>query len=93
MRVVRADGMRDAAVARAAPYDLITANLFARLLRRLAPDIAGLAAPGGTVVLSGFLEADRTAVVAAHRAQGLRPVERLVDGDWITVAMSGLGRR
>lgn len=93
VRVVRADGMRNAAVARAAPYDLITANLFARLLRRLAPALAaGLAAPGGTVVLSGFLDADQTAVVAAYRAQGLRPVERLVDGDWITVVMSGLGR-
>lgn len=93
VRVVRSDGMRDAAVARAGPYDLITANLFARLLRRLAPALAaGLAAPGGTVVLSGFLEADQTAVVAAYRAQGLRPVARLVDGEWITVMMSGLGR-
>ncbi|MFQ5956053.1 MAG: 50S ribosomal protein L11 methyltransferase [Kiloniellales bacterium] len=92
VRVVPSDGMRSAAVARGAPYDLITANLFARLLRLMAPELtARLAVSGGTAVLSGLMQGDETAVVAAHRAQGLRPVDRVVIGDWSTVVMTRLG--
>jgi len=41
IRFVRADGARDAGLRRAGPYDTILANILARPLIRLAPELAG----------------------------------------------------
>ena len=85
---VRGDGYAVAPVARHAPYDLITANLLARPLRAMAPDLAARLAPGGVAVLSGLLRGEAVAVAAAHRAQGLRPGDRIDRGDWTTLVMN-----
>ncbi len=82
--VVRGDGYAAPPVARHAPYDLVTANLLARPLRAMAPDLAARLAPGGVAVLSGLLRGEAVAVTAAHRAQGLRPGDRIDRGDWTT---------
>lgn len=86
--VVRGDGYAAAPVARHAPYDLITANLLARPLRAMAPDLAARLAAGGVAVLSGLLRGEAVAVTAAHRAQGLRPGDRIDRGDWTTLVMN-----
>ena len=90
--VVRGDGYAAAPVARHAPYDLITANLLARPLRAMAPDLAARLAPGGVAVLSGLLRGEAVAVSAAHRAQGLRPGDRIDRGDWTTLVMHGAAK-
>ncbi|MFP5255517.1 MAG: 50S ribosomal protein L11 methyltransferase [Acidimicrobiia bacterium] len=47
-------------------FDLVVANIGQRVLVELAPDLLALAAPGGTLVLSGLLADQVPAVVAAY---------------------------
>ena len=65
------DGYSAPAVRAAAPYDLIFANILARPLAAMAPDLARNLAPGGIAILSGLLAGQGAYVQAAHRAQGL----------------------
>ena len=53
-------------------FDLVTANILARPLRRLAPSLARVLAPGGTLILSGLLLRDVPGILSAYAAQGLR---------------------
>lgn len=78
----------DAAPIRAgAPYDLVVANILAEPLRRLAPQLAPLIAPGGTLVLSGLLPHQCARVAAAYAAQRLRLEQaRSVDG-WAVLVL------
>ena len=88
VRVVRGDGYRSRIVAEGGPYDLIVSNILARPLIRMAPDLRRHLARGGIAVLSGFVSGDARAVLAAHRALGLRLSRRLdVDG-WTTLVLA-----
>src|SRR5690606_3164186 len=49
---ITATGFRHPAFAAWAPFDLIVANILARPLMRLSPQMAAHVAPGGSVVLS-----------------------------------------
>jgi len=86
--VVRGDGYAAPPVTRHGPYDLVTANLLAKPLRAMAPDLAARLAPGGVAVLSGLLRGEAGAVAAAHRARGMRPHDRVDLGDWTTLVMN-----
>lgn len=66
-----ADGMDSPLLAARAPYDLIIANILAGPLIELAPDFAMALTFGGTVILAGLLDSQRSAVVAAYEAEGL----------------------
>ena len=68
-------------------YDLIFANILADPLIEMAPNAKRRLAPGGFLVLSGLLDRQAPAVLAAHRAQGLRPVRRLVSGPWVALVL------
>lgn len=58
-------------VRRAAPFDLVVANILAAPLIQLASNVHRVAeTPGGIVVLSGLLTREAPAVLAAYRAQG-----------------------
>ena len=50
-----ADGLANPILSRAAPYDLLIANILAGPLTRLAPEIIRALAPGAVLVLSGLL--------------------------------------
>ncbi|MEZ5290447.1 MAG: 50S ribosomal protein L11 methyltransferase [Vicinamibacterales bacterium] len=64
----------------AAPADVVLANLTGALLVRAAGAIAGLVAPGGTLIVSGFVGEERTAVEAAFPAMTV--VARPAEDDW-----------
>ncbi|MER8414000.1 MULTISPECIES: 50S ribosomal protein L11 methyltransferase [unclassified Mesorhizobium] len=68
-----------------APFDLIVANILARPLMRLAPQMAGHIALGGSVVLSGILERQRDAVISAYVGQNFRHVRTLHREGWVTI--------
>ncbi|RWC25509.1 50S ribosomal protein L11 methyltransferase [Mesorhizobium sp.] len=68
-----------------APFDLIVANILARPLMRLAPQMAGHIALGGSIVLSGILERQRDAVVSAYVGQNFRHVRTLHREGWVTI--------
>lgn len=70
-----------------APYDLVFANILARPLITLAPDMAQVTAPGGLIILSGLLIHQRPLVQAAYENAGfdINRATRL-DG-WSTLLM------
>ena len=47
-------------------YDLVLANILARPIIELAPQLAARTRPGGRVLLSGILESQAAEVVAAY---------------------------
>jgi ribosomal protein L11 methyltransferase len=87
VRTLRADGWRDARVRAGAPYDLVFANILARPLCAMARPLADHLAPGGTAILAGLLASQARAVLAAHRAQGLRLEMALREGSWTTLVL------
>ena len=92
-RFLRADGWSAPVIARAAPFDLVFANILARPLCAMARDLARHLAPGGTVILAGLLDTQARMVLAAHRRQGMR-LERMVrEGRWTTLILRGRNRR
>lgn len=87
VRTAVADGYRHALVREGAPYDVITANILARPLRRMAGELVRHLAPGGFCVLSGFMSWDAARVTAPHRGRGLRPVARIDREGWTTLVL------
>jgi ribosomal protein L11 methyltransferase len=75
-----------------ATYDLIVANIIARVLAALAADMAGALAPGGMLVASGIIAEREAEVVEAFAAAGLTPVERRQEGDWLALVYRTSGK-
>jgi len=85
---VTADGFEHA-VFEGRSFDLVLANILAGPLIELAPEIASVLEPGGTVVLSGLLEEQADGVTAAYVAQGMAlQRSELVDGWGVLVLAS-----
>lgn len=84
---LHAEGYAHSLVRRRRPYDLILANILADPLIELAPHLAAHLAPGGHAVLSGLLDRQADAVVAAHLAQRLRLVARHDQGPWTALVL------
>jgi ribosomal protein L11 methyltransferase len=82
IRAIRADGWMDKRIKRAAPYDLVFANILARPLCAMAHQLGASLAPGGIAILAGLLNTQVNWVVSAHRRAGLRLEHHLVDGAW-----------
>lgn len=82
-----ADGTRDPAIEAAAPFDLLVANILAGPLIAMAPDLAGLCAPGGTILLAGLLFTQAADVLSAYAEQGMIVSGRLERGDWSILAL------
>lgn len=66
-------------------YDLVLANIEARVLIPLARVIAARVAPGGTLVLSGILVGQEDDVIAAYST--LRCEARPVMGEWAAIVL------
>jgi ribosomal protein L11 methyltransferase len=82
-----AAGLNGPAVATAAPFDLVFANILLGPLQRLAAPVARALLPGARVVLSGLLTGQASAALAAYRAQGLALERRIVLDNWVTLVM------
>ncbi len=82
VHVAQSRGYTASIVKENAPYDLIMANIFARPLCEMAKDLRRCLLPGGYAILSGLLNHQANAVLAAHRQQGLFLVERMTLGEW-----------
>ena len=80
VRAVVADGLANPILARAAPYDLLIANILAGPLTKLAPDIVKSLAPGAVLVLSGLLNNQEKLVASFYR--DLRYVGARRAGPW-----------
>ncbi len=80
------DLLRD--VDRSAKYDLITANIVADIIIRMAPDVGALMHAGTILLVSGIILERSEDVVAALEANGLKIVEKAVDNDWCAMAVA-----
>lgn len=86
-RFVHASGLSDRRVRRAAPYDLVFANILAPPLVALAQDIKGALRPGGFAILSGLLRTQERRVLAAYLSRGFRLRRRLHRDAWATLVL------
>lgn len=82
------DGYDNAVVGKRAPYDLIVANILARPLVELAPQLAAHLAEDGVAVLSGLLDRQEDEVLAAHAEHGLTLAKRYPQNGWHTLVIT-----
>jgi len=69
------------------PYDVITANILARPLTRMARDLAPLLGRGGRLIMAGLLRTQEQMVLGAYRPLGLRLDRRYRLGAWTTLVL------
>ena len=70
---------------RTLPFDLIVANLIAKVLIIVADDLRAALAPGGTLITSGIIIDREDEVALTLAASGLRPLARYVEGEWVAL--------
>jgi ribosomal protein L11 methyltransferase len=85
VETVTAPGFHHPIFGKRAPFDLIVANILARPLMRLAPQMAEHITLGGSIVLSGILDRQRDAVISAYVCQNFRHVRTLHREGWVTI--------
>jgi ribosomal protein L11 methyltransferase len=90
MRAVVADGLANPLLSRAAPFDLLIANILAGPLTRLAPQIIRVLAPGAVLVLSGLLTNQERLVTSFYRDLRFRAVRRM--GPWSVLVLEKAAR-
>ena len=88
-RFIVGDGFGHREIRARGPFDLITANILARPLKRMAPDMRRMLKPGGRIILAGLLDRHENLVLSAYRAQGLRLVQRIRLQEWTTLILAG----
>lgn len=67
-------------------FDIITANLTLNTNSELLPQFVRLLAPKGTLLLSGLLVTDRTAMRAKLQEDHFDVIEELTEHEWIAIA-------
>lgn len=81
------NGYQSELVLKNAPYDIIFANILARPLIEMAPDLAQNLNPGGFCILSGFVGDQEDWVIKAHEKQGLSLVKIYEMDNWRAALM------
>ena len=90
VRAVVADGLANPILSRAAPYDLLIANILAGPLTQLAPSIIRSLAPGAVLVLSGLLNNQEKLVTSFYR--DLRFISARRAGPWSALVLEKAAR-
>ncbi|MDI6835398.1 MAG: 50S ribosomal protein L11 methyltransferase, partial [Rhizobiaceae bacterium] len=84
-----APGFHSTAFGKYGPFDLIIANILARPLMKMAPQLVANLSGGGSVILSGILASQRWKVVAAYNGAGLKHVRTIWRNGWVTIHLRG----
>ncbi len=95
VRNVRENGVQDTVTtdeaslphpqAEADGYDLLVANVSAKVITELAEHIVRVVRSGGTLIFSGILDKQRTEVIERMVALGVQFDEGLTDADWVAL--------
>lgn len=85
VEAVTADSFDDPIFAARGPFDLIVANILAQPLMHMAPDMARHLSPKGSLILSGILDRQHDAVLAAYVEQKFRHIETFHREGWVTI--------
>ena len=64
------------------PFDVVIANIIARVLIELADSLAKAVRIGGELILSGIIESAEIEVLITFAARGFEPIERREEGEW-----------
>ena len=80
------DGLSHPTLQRLAP-DLVIANMLARPLYDLAPDMARIVQPAGYMLLSGITEVQARETTARYVSLGFVLEKRILLGDWATLLL------
>ena len=87
MHLMVSQGFASRYIRQSAPYDVIFANILARPLVRMAPDLCSHLTRRGWLILSGILNEQAVAVRNAYQAQTLRCWHQIRIGEWTTLVM------
>lgn len=68
-------------------YDLVLANIIARVIGSIAPNLARVLVPGGLLITSGIIEERRHEAEQPLLAAGLKLIDQVMIDDWITLIM------
>lgn len=72
----------------AGQFDLVLANIIARVIGGIAPQLARVMAPGALLIAGGIIEERSHEAEQPLLAAGLRPLQRVMIDDWITLVMT-----
>ncbi|HEV7215656.1 MAG TPA: 50S ribosomal protein L11 methyltransferase, partial [Chloroflexota bacterium] len=64
------------------PFEIVVANIVAKVLIELAPALTAAVAPGGQLLLSGIIEPAELELMLTYATFGFLPNERQAEGDW-----------
>ena len=68
-------------------YDLVLANIIARVIGSIAPYLARVLAPDGMLITSGIIEDRRHEAEQPLLAAGLKLIDQVMIDDWVTLIM------
>ncbi len=88
LRALESDGYKNREIALSGPYDLITANILARPLARMANDLHNALVPGGIAVISGIIIRDAPWMINVHRMVGMHLVEQVNVKGWAALVFT-----
>ena len=71
----------------AGQYDLVLANIIARVIGSIANHLARVLAPGGILITSGIIEDRRHEAEEPLLAAGLKLIEQVMIDDWVTLVL------
>ena len=71
----------------AGQFDLVLANIIARVIGSIAPQLAQVLAPGGLLIASGIIEERRHEAEQPLLAADLTLVDQVMIDDWVTLIM------
>ena len=77
----------DEATRLAGQYDLVLANIIARVIGSIASNLAQVLAPGGILITSGIIEDRRHEAEQPLLASGLKLIDQVMIDDWVTLIM------
>jgi len=69
-------------------FDFVAANLMSEILIRIAHDIALRIKPSGIAMLSGMLVGQDDDVLPVMEKEGLRLIEKVIDGRWVSLLVT-----
>lgn len=91
VRTVISNGYGHRAICHGGPFDLVTANILARPLAKMARDLSRVIAPGGVAILSGVVERDASWMIKTHRQVGFHLLRHAVIKGWSTLVLEKRG--
>jgi ribosomal protein L11 methyltransferase len=74
-------------------YDLVVANIIARVLIELSAPLSRAVRPGGTLILGGIIDSKEDAVQTAFVNVGLELIRRAQQEDWVVLVWRKPGGR